>query len=210
MWYFPNKLKPNGDGIRHWCKLEDNLKKYGWLQHDGKNFGIQEIHEENTIIETSFIKFYTGKFGGEWTSRISVKAKNPNRTEPISLIWYAALDEKSEGNLKATYANIYGIEGDTRGFGNFKVNLHNTKGNIIKQSFLSTVAPSLQSLRETVLSNLRLASDKMTKEKFIILAGDMLDEMVINNFVILFFFNVFCLTDNFFVNTFIHRQNLIS
>ncbi|KAG5674996.1 hypothetical protein PVAND_004937 [Polypedilum vanderplanki] len=187
MWYFPNKLRPNGDGIRHWCKLEDNLKKYGWLQHDGKNFGIQEIHEDNYVLETSFIKFYTGKFGGEWTARVSVTPKNPAAiTEPISLIWYAALDEKSEGNLKATYTNsIYGIEGDTRGLGSFKVNLHNSKGNIIKQSYLSTVAPSLQYLKETVLSNLRLASDKMTKEKFIILAGDMLDDNTKPNFVAL-------------------------
>lgn len=186
MWYFPNKLRPNGDGIRHWCKLEDNLKKYGWLQHDGKNFGVQEIHEDNYVLETSFIKFYTGKFGGEWTARVKVTPKNPNRTEPLSLIWYAALDEKSEGNLKATYTNsLYGIEGDTRGLGSFKINLHNTKGNIIKQSYLSTVAPSLQYLKETVLSNLRLASDKMTKEKFIILPGDMLDEMTKPNFVAL-------------------------
>lgn len=182
MWYFPNKLRQNGDGIRHWCKLEDNLQKYGWIQHDGKNFGVQEIHDDNYIIETSFIKFYTGKFGGEWTARVTVNPKNPNRTEPMSLIWYGALDEKSEGNLKATYTNIYGIEGDTKGLGNFKVNLHNTKGNIVKQSFLSTFAPSLQNLRETVLSNLRLASDKVTKEKFVILSGDALDEMVRNIF----------------------------
>lgn len=178
MWYTANKLKPNGEGIRHWCKLEDNLQKYGWIQHDGKNFGVQEIHDDNNIIETSFIKFYTGKFGGEWTARVNVRPKNPNRTEPLSLIWYAALDEKTEGDIKATYSNLYGIEGNTKNLGHFKVNLHNTRGNIIKQSFLSTTAPNLQSLKETVLTNLRLASDKMTKEKFIILSGDMLDEMV--------------------------------
>jgi mannosyl-oligosaccharide glucosidase len=164
--------------------MEDGLKKFGWLQHDGKNFGIQEIHDENYIIETSFIKFYTGKFGGEWTARINVKPKNPNITEPMSLIWYAALDEKSEGYIKPTYSNIYGIEGDTKGLGSFKVNLHNTKGNIIKQSFVSTVAPSLQMLKETILSNLRVASDKMTKERFIILSGEQ-DENIKPNFVAL-------------------------
>lgn len=185
MWYFPNKLKPNGDGIRHWCKLEDNLQKYGWIQHDGKNFGVQEIHDDNFLIETSYIKFYTGKYGGEWTARVNVKPKNPNRTEPMSLIWYAALDEKTGGHIKPTYATMYGIEGETKGLGNFKINLHNTKGNIVRQSFLSTIAPSLQSLRETVLSNLRLASDKVTKEKFIILAGDTLDETKKPNFVAL-------------------------
>lgn len=178
MWFFPNKLKPNGDFIRHWCKMEDGLQKYGWLQHDGRNFGIQEIHDDNVLIETSFIKFYTGKFGGEWSARIKVEAKDPNRTEPMALVWYAALDEKSEGSLKATYSDIYGIEGYTKGLGNFKLNLHNSKGDIIKQSFVSTVAPSLQNLKETVLSSLRLASDKVTKERYIILAGDTLDEMV--------------------------------
>jgi mannosyl-oligosaccharide glucosidase len=178
MWFFPHMLNTNGEGIRHWCKLEDNLKKYGWTQHDGKNFGIQEIHDDDFLITTSFIKFYTGKFGGEWTARINVKPKNPNRTEPMSLIWYAALDEKTDGNIKATYNNMYGIEGETKNLGGFKVNLHASKGTLIKQSFLSTVAPSLQYLKETVLSNLRLASDKVTKKKFIILAGDTLDEMV--------------------------------
>lgn len=178
MWYFPNKLKPNGDFIRHWCKMEDGLQKYGWLQHDGKNFGVQEIHDDNVLIETSFIKFYTGKFGGEWTARINVQAKNPNRSEPMSLVWYAALDEKSEGNLKAIYSDMYGIEGDTKGLGHFKVNLHNSKGKIVKQSFVSTTTQSLQTLQETLLSSLRVASDKITKERLIILAGGTLDEMV--------------------------------
>lgn len=185
MWYSPNKLRPNGDGIRHWCKLEDNIKKYGWVQHDGKSFGIQEIHDENVILETSYIKFYTGKFGGEWTARVNVKSKNPNRTEPLSLIWYAALDEKTSGAIKPTYSSMYGIEGATKGLGNFKINLHSTKGKIIRQSFLSTVAPSLQGLRETVLSNLRLASDKTTKEKFIILAGETHNDDMKPNFVAL-------------------------
>lgn len=178
MWYFPNKLKHNGEGIRHWCKLEDKLQKYGWTLHDGKDFGVQEIHDGNFLIETSFIKFYTGKFGGEWTARVSVKAKNPNRTETVSMIWYAAMDEKTEGNIKPTYSTLYGIDGNTKGLGHFKINLHNISGNIIKQSFLSAVAPNLQYLKETVLSNLRLASDKKTNQKFIILAGDTLDEMV--------------------------------
>lgn len=183
MWYFPSKLTRNGDGIRHWCRLEDNLQKYGWLQHDGKNFGVQEIHDDNFVLETSFVKFYTGKFGGEWTARVDVKPKNTNQTEPMSLIWYAALDEKTGGHITPTYDSTYGIEGETKGLGKFKINLHNTRGKVVRQSFLSTVAPSLQSLRESVLSNLRLASDKVTKEQFIILAGETLNEQQKPNFV---------------------------
>lgn len=183
MWYFPQKLRPNGEGIRHWCKLEDNLNKYGWTHHDGKDFGIQDIHDGNYLITTSFIKFYTGKFGGEWTARIKVKPINPNITEPISLIWYAALDEKTEGNLSPTYSNMYGIEGNTKTLGNFKINLHSTKGTVKRQSFVSTSVSSLQHLDENILSNLRLANDKQTKEKFIILAGDRLDHNTKPNFV---------------------------
>lgn len=183
MWYFPTKLKSNGEGIRHWCKLEDNLKKYGWIQHDGKDFGVQEIHDDNYLIETSFIKFQSGKFGGEWTARVKVNPIDPNITEQMSLIWYAALDEKTEGNLKPTYENMYGIEGNTKGLGNFKMNLHNSGGTIKRQSFLSTYAPSLQYLRESVLTNLRLAKDKETQERLIILAGDTLDHETKPNFV---------------------------
>lgn len=179
MWYFPYKLQPNGEGIRHWCKQDDRLHKYGWLQHDGTNFGIQEIHDGNHLLETSFIKFYTGKFGGDWTARISVKPKtNSSLNEEVSLIWYMALDEKTDGHIGATYNTVYGIEGETKGLGHFKLNLQNTSGSIIKQSFLSAVTPNLQFIRETVLSNLRLANDKVTMQKFIILAGDTTDEHV--------------------------------
>jgi mannosyl-oligosaccharide glucosidase len=109
--------------------LEDRLKKYGWLHHDGKNFGVQEIHDGNYIIETSFIKFYTNKLGGEWTSRIHVKPKNSTLpSEEIALIWYVALDEKTEGQLAVDYNQLYRIRGEAKGLGNFKVTLHNSSG----------------------------------------------------------------------------------
>lgn len=130
-------------------------------------------------METSFIKFYTGQFGGEWTARVQVKPKNESLPiEEVALIWYVALDEKTEGYIAPDFKQLYRIEGETKGLGKFRVNLHNSSGTIVKQSFLSTTVPNLQKLRETVLTNLRLASDKQTMQKFIILAGDVADREV--------------------------------
>lgn len=41
--------------------IEDNMKSFGWLKHDGKNFGSQELidSEKNCKVTTSFIKTET-------------------------------------------------------------------------------------------------------------------------------------------------------
>lgn len=75
MWYFPSRLTPGGQGFRHWCEQGDGLKRYGWLQHDGKDFGIQEIEDGPFLLTTSFVKRSGGEYGGDWTARISVTAK---------------------------------------------------------------------------------------------------------------------------------------
>lgn len=66
---------------RHWCEQGDNLEKYGWLQHDGSNFGVQEIIDRPFILKTSFVKQLGGSHGGDWTARITVdvlvRKKNP-------------------------------------------------------------------------------------------------------------------------------------
>ena len=50
------------------------LSKYGWLKHDGVNFGVQEIHEKDFIITTEFVKRPGGQHGGDWTARLTAKA----------------------------------------------------------------------------------------------------------------------------------------
>jgi hypothetical protein len=42
--------------VRHWCDQGDGLLKYGWLKHDGVNFGIQEIEEKTYKLRTEFVK----------------------------------------------------------------------------------------------------------------------------------------------------------
>ncbi|KAG8266902.1 hypothetical protein J6590_061728 [Homalodisca vitripennis] len=72
MWYFPNRVGPDGISIRHWCEQGDRLDRYTWTKHDGRSFGIQEIDDGPVRITTSFIKRAGGSNGGDWTARISV------------------------------------------------------------------------------------------------------------------------------------------
>ena len=42
----------------HFCLfvLGDNLDSFGWIQHDGETFGVQEIKDRGLDISTSFLK----------------------------------------------------------------------------------------------------------------------------------------------------------
>ena len=46
------------------------MAKYGWLKHDGRAFGSQEIVDDDFILTTDFVKQDSGFHGGEWTARI--------------------------------------------------------------------------------------------------------------------------------------------
>ncbi|XP_050507631.1 uncharacterized protein LOC126885221 [Diabrotica virgifera virgifera] len=178
MWYFPLRLKPGGDGIRHWCEQGDNLEKYGWLQHDGYNFGIQEIIDGPFNITTSFVKKPGGLHGGEWSARVEVnyKKNNPNVSkEEVSLLWYVALDEETKGSIQPTNlaTKITGIRGRTTTLGDFRIKLVNTSGVLSHESFLSTTAPGLHLLKETVISSLRLAQDNPKSPRKIVLGGQL-------------------------------------
>lgn len=131
-----------------------------------------------------------GYRGGDWTSRIAARHRNPNATEPISLIWYVALDPKSHGNLE-TLNSFMGplpiVKGNTLSIGNFVVNFEVVNGTITHHSFLTTVINSLQYIRENVSGRIHIATDKNTKEKILVLPGEQLQnnqgELLDANFV---------------------------
>lgn len=154
------------------------MNQYGWLQHDGRTFGIQEINDYPFTLETSFVKFPNNKNGGDWTARISVQNADAQRAELISLVWYAALDEKTIGSLGTTSAKsksqTTGIRGETSGLGEFSLTLDAVNGTIQHQSYLSTVSPGLQDLRQVLTSHLYLAKDRATNRRTIALPGDIL------------------------------------
>lgn len=127
MWFFPRQLLGGGKGIRHWCDQGDDLTKYGWTQHDGKTFGVQEIYDGAYKIETSFIKTLVGPRGGSWTARITV-TNTSYTTEDISLIWYTALDEKTNGWIEPTRSELPNVQGQTLSLGSFFLSFQKLEG----------------------------------------------------------------------------------
>ena len=55
------------------CQQGDELKKYGWIEHDGVSFGVQEIYDTNMKLTTSFVKREGGRNGGDWTTKVTVE-----------------------------------------------------------------------------------------------------------------------------------------
>lgn len=94
----------------------------------------------------------------------------------MSLLWYTALDENTKGYITPSNAasTLTGVRGKTSGLGDFSIKLFNTSGSISHESYLSTMAPGLHLLRETVIQSLRLAQSKPTAPPHVVLAGELL------------------------------------
>lgn len=158
--------------------------RYAWLEHDGRTFGLQEIIDRGIKINTSFVKVPGGEFGGDWTANIEVttdktnnKDTNNKKNDEISLLFYTALDEKTSGRIEAVMgedSRLIGMKGRTQGLSGFSIELLPTRGVVEESSFLITTSPGLQALKETVMQNLRLASQEGTNKKRIVLSGEQL------------------------------------
>ncbi|KAL0103163.1 hypothetical protein PUN28_017472 [Cardiocondyla obscurior] len=177
MWYLPRVLRNYRSGFRHWCDQGDKLDRYSWLEHDGRTFGVQEIVDNELIIRTTFVKKLGGYHGGDWTARIAVSPKKERVEEDMSLLFYTAIEEGTKGWIKTNlgdYSRLTGMKGHTKGLGSFVINVNLINGTVEEHSFLTTIAPGLNVLKETVLQNLRVVTRKESMEKHVVLAGEQL------------------------------------
>lgn len=102
--------------IRHQCSDQDGMKGFTWKYHDGRQFGIQEINdnENNYRIETSFLKVDTAnKNGGSWGARISGFVMDPTKPASLTTFWYTAIESlESQLGLETEMDPGHGIERD--------------------------------------------------------------------------------------------------
>ncbi|NXJ34149.1 MOGS glucosidase, partial [Ciconia maguari] len=68
-----------GGSLRHTCEQSDGLSRYGWLMHDGENFGVQEIRDGDLSLKTEFVKRPGGEHGGDWSWRITAQTEGTLR-----------------------------------------------------------------------------------------------------------------------------------
>ncbi|XKL59781.1 hypothetical protein PGB90_000797 [Kerria lacca] len=155
MWYYPSKIQ-KGEDIRHWCEQNDYLKGYTWTEHDGRNFGIQIINDDDIKITTSFVKKLHGNFGGDWTARISFNSANKIVNETVSLLLYTAIENQTVGYIKPKRYGIMSATGYTEGLGEFRIKIKNITQSVIHESYLFTKCSSLNVIKETILNNFHL------------------------------------------------------
>lgn len=154
MWYYPSEIR-SGEDIRHWCEQSNYLKGYSWTEHDGKNFGIQTINDNNIKITTSFVKKLRGSYGGDWTARISFNTDiKSGMNKTVSLLFYTAIENQTVGNIKGENFNVH--SGYTEGLGEFRVQFSNISSPIIHNSYISLKTPGLDVIKETILNSFRL------------------------------------------------------
>ncbi|KAL5550400.1 hypothetical protein UlMin_000576 [Ulmus minor] len=68
-------IKDGSYVMRHVCENSDELGKYGWTRHNGRDFGHQLIVDKEMSLATSFLKSKGegSGYGGDWAVRIDVQ-----------------------------------------------------------------------------------------------------------------------------------------
>lgn len=68
-------VKDGRFSMRHVCQDADELEKYGWMRHNGRDYGHQELVDQDMTLMTSFFKSKEdgSGYGGDWTVRIDVR-----------------------------------------------------------------------------------------------------------------------------------------
>ncbi|KMZ58741.1 Mannosyl-oligosaccharide glucosidase [Zostera marina] len=91
--------------LRHMCQDSDGLKSYGWLEHNGRDYGRQFLVDHGLMLTTSFLKSKGADsgYGGDWAVRVNVENEKPfvddEQSHPSHLFFYIADEEGNSLNL---------------------------------------------------------------------------------------------------------------
>ncbi|KAM0934900.1 putative mannosyl-oligosaccharide glucosidase [Dioscorea sansibarensis] len=100
--------------LRHVCDDSDGLSTYGWMDHNGRDYGHQVLVDHDVSLTTSFLKDWQNGsgYGGDWAVRVDVKKNDSDEAEQnlVHLFFYMA-DE--EGNSISTGKDIDNFDGAT-------------------------------------------------------------------------------------------------
>ena len=154
MWFSGQSYDGNIH-MRHSCEQIDKLPRYGWIRHDGINFGMQEIVDHGYVLNTDFVKRGGGDHGGDWTARITGKVVESmeKHNQQISVMFYVMKD--GPGTLTPEVQNgiLSSISGNTPELGSFKISFLDGEKNLLS-TFLSTHLDKVHNAKDVVMKNL--------------------------------------------------------
>ncbi|XP_069833166.1 mannosyl-oligosaccharide glucosidase [Dendropsophus ebraccatus] len=150
--------------LHHTCEQGDGLARYGWLMHDGVNFGVQEIKDKGFSLRTEFVKRPGGSHGGDWSWRIVGTPDDPSSlAQLVSIIFYVATD--GQGSLTPQMDGrdrLSSVTGTSEELGRFIIRFPKPEGGIgahISYNHLVTSCPGLHHITDVVRSSM---SDRFT------------------------------------------------
>ncbi|VDM31206.1 unnamed protein product [Hydatigera taeniaeformis] len=149
--------------LRHHCTNEGDIKSYNWIEHDGRNYGIEQIIAGNHNITVAFVKRPATPSGGDWSARISVSSVDGSlKTPSISILFYAYLPDSTRGRIQS-YTNgneLKRLRGFTQELGAFQVNFHTAKSGTLNPTHLAGHCPREDALVAAISSGLMLREDR--------------------------------------------------
>ncbi|XP_071696005.1 mannosyl-oligosaccharide glucosidase GCS1-like [Rutidosis leptorrhynchoides] len=97
--------------MRHVCQDADDLQKYGWNKHNGRDYGHQVVIDHGMTLTTSFLKSKVdgSGYGGDWAFRVGAEYDKLNEDMPDSahLFFYVADEGENEISLGRSVSEIY-------------------------------------------------------------------------------------------------------
>ncbi|RLN26408.1 hypothetical protein BBO99_00008045 [Phytophthora kernoviae] len=114
--------------LRHQCRQEDRLQRYGWLQHDGSSYGLQTVEDQYNRVEltTSYARLHSDDTQG-WAARVKAAPLTPRderlrrkqvENTKLSLFFYVDLgcgDESLQLECKRQLQNLMEVMAEPNG-----------------------------------------------------------------------------------------------
>lgn len=122
------------------------MSKYGWVAHDGRNFGIHEIREnpENGFkIRNSWVKRHGGKHGGDWTVRTKVSGGTLERQFVTVMFYFSTEHTGWIQSIEKNEKRIGSFTGETPDVGRFSVKIDATSSVNTNTLFVNSAAGNL-------------------------------------------------------------------
>ncbi|GAY44087.1 hypothetical protein CUMW_079540 [Citrus unshiu] len=84
--------------LRHVCQDSDELSKYGWTRHNGRDFGHQLLVDQDLTLETSFLKSKGdgSGYGGDWALRLDLQSEESRWNNDMQRTGYLFFYESLE------------------------------------------------------------------------------------------------------------------
>ncbi|CAL9239745.1 unnamed protein product [Arabidopsis halleri] len=152
--------------MRHFCENSDDLSTFGWREHNGRDFGRQELVENDMVLETSFVKSKGDGlgYGGDWAVRIDVKNKglNDDVKRSAHLFFYLADEGGNVLNLGQDNLDFHGssllVSGSREDVGDWQIHLKSQ--NQLETHYSGFKTPHIYNLSDLVQQNLALQARK--------------------------------------------------